>query len=79
VTTGYKISDPTIVKKVCATLFKEVDLVSIDDIVKTIKPLPELVALFEVYQKEKQVPLSVKTALEQKVDSPAVDESPTKT
>ena len=48
-TTGYKINDPTIVKKVCSTLFKDTDLASIDDVVKAIKPLPELVALFEVY------------------------------
>ncbi len=48
-TTGYKINDLTIVKKVCSTLFKDTDLASIDDIVKAIKPLPEIVALFEVY------------------------------
>jgi len=49
VTTGYKINDPTIVKKICSTLFKDTDMVSIDDVVKTIRPLPELVALFEIF------------------------------
>jgi hypothetical protein len=38
---------------VCGVLYKDTELAQVDEIVRTIKALPELIALFEIYQKEK--------------------------
>ena len=72
VTTGYKMSEPAVLKKVLGVLYRDHELAYIDDVVKALKVLPELIALFEIYQKEKQ-PVSVKTDESRKPESHPTD------
>jgi hypothetical protein len=53
VTTGYKIADTAILKKVCDQLYRDKDLAFIADIVNALCRVKELVNLFEIYQKDK--------------------------